>query len=227
MTTIRGLPPGRAGLAWLARRRTVATRGAYLLERKLRILLAEEQDYALLAERTRAEWDQSVRELEQLMLRSALLSGERGLRHATDGATADAEIEWRLTMGVRYPAAATCTLPRPGAVPLADNAALPLARPAAEHAVRSAVDHAVASRALTAIRTEIAATRRQLRALQQRWLPRLDAAHAGLLIQLDDQEHEEHVRMRWAADPARSGRAEPSAPADGSRRPARSRGDLP
>jgi V/A-type H+-transporting ATPase subunit D len=64
----------------------------------------------------------------------------------------------------------------------------------------------VASRAVAAIRTEIASTRRQLRALQQRWLPRLDAAHAGLLIQLDDQEHEEHVRLRWAADAARSGR---------------------
>jgi V/A-type H+-transporting ATPase subunit D len=206
MAAIRGLPPGRAGLAWLARRRLVATRGADLLERKLRILLAEEQDYALLAERTRAEWEQAVRELEALMLRSALLSGERGLRHATDGTTAEAEVEWRLTMGVRYPAAATCTLPRPLAVPLADNAALPLARPAAEQAARAAVDHAVASRALTAIRSEIASTRRQLRALEQRWLPRLDAAHAGLLIQLDEQEHEEHIRMRWAADPARSGR---------------------
>jgi V/A-type H+-transporting ATPase subunit D len=181
----------------------VATRGADLLERKLRILLAEEQDYALLAERTRSEWEQSVADLDRLMLQSALLSGERGLRHAADGATADAQVEWRLTMGVRYPAAATCTLPAPRSVPLSDNAALPLARPAAERAVRAAVDHAVARGALAAIRSEIASTRRQLRALEQRWLPRLDAAHGALLIQLDDQEHEEHVRLRWAADPGR------------------------
>ena len=203
---VRGQPPGRAGLPWLARRRAMATRGSDLLERKLRILLAEEQDYALRAERTEAEWSAAARDLEVWMLRSALISGERAVRLATDGATAQVEVDWRLTMGVRYPADATCTAPAAGGFQ-PDNSALHAASEAADRAVRSAVDHAVASSALAAIRTEITATRRQLRALEQRWLPRLDAAQSRLLIQLDDLEHDEHVRLRWAADAARTGRA--------------------
>ena len=90
---LRGLPPGRAGRMWLARRLAVAERGADLLEHKLRILVAEEQSFALLAERTQAEWEAAVRELDRWMLRAALLSGERGLRLASDGA--DAEVRHR------------------------------------------------------------------------------------------------------------------------------------
>lgn len=200
--TVRGLPPGRAGLPWLARRRTMATRGSDLLERKLRILLAEEQDYALRTERTEAEWLATVRALDLWMLRSALVSGERAVRLATDGANAQVEVDWRLTMGVRYPADASCHVPAPGGFQ-PDNTALHAAAAAADRAVRAAVDHAVATSALAAIRAEITATRRQLRALEQRWLPRLEAAQSRLLIQLDDLEHDEHVRLRWAAIPAR------------------------
>lgn len=205
-TTVRGQPPGRAGLPWLVRRQLVATRGSDLLERKLRILLAEEQDYALRAGRTRAEWEQAVADLEGWMLRSALLSGERGVRLATDGAQAVIEVDWRLTMGVRYPAAATCEVPAAPGGFLPDNTALLHAGAAAQRAVHAAVEHAVATTALAAITSEIASTRRQLRALQRRWLPRLEDARAHLLIQLDDLEHDEHVRLRWAADPTRAGR---------------------
>ena len=205
-STVRGQPPGRAGLPWLARRTSMATRGSDLLERKLRILLAEEQAYALRAERTLADWERAGRELDRWMLASALISGERGLRLATDGADAAMDIDWHMTMGVRYPAGATCDLPtEPGGF-APDNTALRHARAAAQVAVRAAVDHAVAAAALAAIRTEVAGTRRQLRALQRRWLPRLEGAHARLLIQLDDMEHDEHVRLRWAADSVRAGR---------------------
>jgi len=205
-STVRGQPPGRAGLPWLVRRQSVATRGSDLLERKLRILLAEEQDYALRAARTKDEWEQAVVELETWMLRSALLSGERGVRMATDGADAVIEIDWRLTMGVRYPAAATCEVPTTPGGFLPDNTALHHASTAAQVAVHAGVEHAVATTALAAITAEIASTRRQLRALQRRWLPRLDEARAHLLIQLDELEHDEHVRLRWAADPTRAGR---------------------
>ena len=205
-TMVRGQPPGRAGLPWLVRRQVVAERGSDLLERKLRILLAEEQDYALRVARTREEWERAVAALDAWMLRSALLSGERGVRLATDGADAVIEVDWRLTMGVRYPAAATAELPgSPGGF-LPDNTALHHAATAAQVAVRAGVEHAVASTAQAAITAEIASTRRQLRALQRRWLPRLEDARAHLLIQLDDLEHDEHVRLRWAADPTRAGR---------------------
>ena len=208
--TVRGQPPGRAGLMWLARRDAVATRGADLLERKLRILLAEEKDYALLEERTRAEWGRAVGELDVWMLRSALVSGQRAVRLAGDGASCQVEVTWQLTMGVRYPTSATCTIREPPASGFTpDNSALREAVPVAQRAIRAGVDHAVASAAHAAVVAEIAATRRQLRALRERWIPRLEMAHRSLLVTLDDQEHDEHVRLRWAADPTRSERVRP------------------
>lgn len=205
---LRGLPPGRAGITWLVRRRAVAERGADLLEHKLRILLAEEADYALQAERTREEWAKAVRDLEIWMLRSGLISGDRGTRLAGDGADCAVEVTWALTMGVRYPSSATCALPEAtsGAV-LRGNTALHHAGPAAQRAVRAGIDHAVATAAHDAIEVAIASTRRQLRALRDRWIPRLQSAHTGLIVALDDQEHDEHVRLQWAADPSRAGKA--------------------
>ncbi len=170
---LRGLPPGRAGRMWLARRLAVAERGADLLERKLRILVAEEQSFALLAERTQGEWEAAVRELDRWMLRAALLSGERGAaaglrRRRRRGAT----IEWRQTMGVRYPARSACRLPeRVPTEPAPANTALVHAAAAAERAVRAGADHAVAATALIAVRAEIGSTRRQLRAVRDRWIP--------------------------------------------------------
>ncbi len=198
---LRGLPPGRAGRVWLRRRLVVAARGADLLERKLRIIVGEEQSFALLAERTKVEWDDAVRNLEQWTLRASLLSGERGLRLAGDDSHAEVEVVWRLTMGVRYPAGGTCQLPARSlsrAVP--DNTALVHAAAAAERAVRAGVDHAVAVAALAAMQEEIASTRRQLRAVRDRWIPRLEAAHRAVTVALDDQEHDEGIRLRWAAE---------------------------
>ncbi|MGB8380338.1 MAG: V-type ATP synthase subunit D [Dermatophilaceae bacterium] len=201
---LRGLPPGRAGRVWLRRRLIVAARGADLLERKLRILVGEEQSFALLAERTKTEWDDAARELERWTLRGSLLSGERGLRMSGDSAMAEVEVAWRLTMGVRYPADGSCHLPRRAATrAVPDNTALVHAVVAAERAVRAGVDHAVAVAALAAMRAEIVSTRRQLRAVRDRWTPRLEAAHRAVTIALDDQEHDEGVRLRWAADPTR------------------------
>ena len=204
MTTakLRGLPPGRAGRMWLGRRLAVAERGADLLEQKLRILVAEEQSFALLAERTQGEWEASVRDLERWMLRAALLSGERGWRLACDGEHAQAEIEWRQTMGVRYPARSSCRMPlRDPSDPAPANTALVHAATAAERAVRAGVDQAVAVTALIAVRAEIVSTRRQLRAVRDRWTPRLESARRALTLALDDQEHDEGVRLRWAAGP--------------------------
>ena len=206
---LHGLPPGRAGRMWLSRRLTVATRGADLIEQKLRILMAEEQDFSLLVERTEAAWAAATRELDRWLLQSALLSGERGLRLATNGGHVDVDVEWRMTMGARYPAFADVTFPEPPRSSFTpDNTALRLAATAAEAAVRAGVDHAVTTAALVAVQAEISSTRRQMRALRDRWIPRLETARTQLMITLDDQEHDEQVRLRWAADTTRAG-AEP------------------
>ncbi len=201
---LRGLPPGRAGRMWLRRRLVVAVRGGDLLEQKLRILVSEEQSFALQAEQTQTEWVAAVRDLERWVLRATLLSGARGLRLADDRGAAEVEIGWRLTMGVRYPAEASFQLPqRDGGRPTPDNSALLEAVGAAERAVRAGVAHAVASAALAAVQEEISSTRRQLRAVRERWIPRLESARTALTVALDDQEHDEGVRLRWAADRAR------------------------
>lgn len=198
---VHGQPPGRAGRMWLDRRIAVATRGGSLLEQKLRILLDLQERYALLTERTQVEWVEAVRELDLWTTRAGLVSGQRGLRMACDGDPAQVDVAWHLTMGVRHPSDASVALPegRPtDAVP--DSAALLAAREAARRAVRAGVDQAVAGTALAAVRAEIVATRRQLRAVQTRWLPRLEEARRVLGMALDDQERDEALRLRWSAD---------------------------
>ena len=49
---VTGQPPGRAGRVWLDRRIAMASRGAGLLEQKLRILVGLEQRYSLMHDRT-------------------------------------------------------------------------------------------------------------------------------------------------------------------------------
>jgi V/A-type H+-transporting ATPase subunit D len=209
-TRLRGLPPGRAGRMWLARRLDVATRGGDLLEQKLRILLSEEQDFALRAAHARVAWESAVAELDRWTLRSALLSGERAVRLASDGDAASVDITWRLTMGVHYPAAAACTIPEPGGSAFTpDNSAVAQATAAAARVAVSGADCAVAETALASVRSEARATRRKLRALRERWIPRLAAAQTTLLLALDDEEHDEHVRLRWAATPTGDRRAMP------------------
>lgn len=205
---IRGLPPGRAGRMWLVRRLAVAERGGDLLEQKLRILLAEEQDFSLRAERAHAEWVQAVAELDRWTLRAAVLSGERGFRLAGDGATTRVDVTWRMTMGVRYPAAVDVEFHDESAASFSpDNSALVVVGPAAQRAVRCGAEYAVAATALESVRAEVVATRRTLRAIRERWVPRLERATAELLVALDDEEHAEHVRLRWASAAAEMGGA--------------------
>lgn len=200
MTTIHGLPPGRAGRVWLARRISVAGRGADLLETKLRILAAEEQRFALLVERTEREWVAAVADADRWMGRARLISGQRGLRFAAAVSPAQVSVRWDTAMGVRYPAGAATRLPDPppdAATP--DSTALVLARSAYREALQRAADHAAALAALRAVRTEVQATRRRLRALERRWVPRLEDARHALADALEEQEREEGMRMRWAA----------------------------
>jgi len=197
---IRGLPPGRAGRMWLVRRLDVAQRGGELLEHKLRILITEEHDFSLREERARRAWEDAVAEFDRWTLRAAVLSGERGFRLAGDGTDARVDIAWRTTMGVNYPATVECSMDDSGIPTFApDNSALVSVHKAAHAAVQAGAEYAVAATALRSVRAEVQATRRKLRAIRERWVPRLEAAKAALLVSLDDQEHEEHVRLRWAA----------------------------
>jgi V/A-type H+-transporting ATPase subunit D len=185
---------------WLAHRQDVARRGAALLETKLRILAAERDRAALQAERTAREWAVAAEDAERWLLRAALHSGRRGLRLAVDREPSQVHLTWATTMGVTYPDRTDVVAPEAepdAATP--DSAALVQARQATRRALEVAAGHAAATAAVEALDAEVRTTRRRLRALRERWLPRLDAAQTALGEALEQQEREEGVRLRWAA----------------------------
>ncbi|KAE8762208.1 V-type ATP synthase subunit D [Georgenia thermotolerans] len=203
MATVHA-PPGRAGRLWLQHRLGTARRGADLLDQKLRILRVERERLALHRERTAAAWAAALGEAEAWMLRAALLGGERAVRLATATAPATVHIGWEEPMGVRYPAEAACTVPEPPADgPPAGTAALVTARERYRRALEAAVEHAAAEAAVRVLEAEEAATRRRVRAIEDRWIPSLEAALAELELRLEEDERADGLRLRWAA--ARAG----------------------
>lgn len=193
-------PPGRAGRLWLQHRLATAQRGADLLDHKLRILRTERERLALQQERTAATWRAACREADSWVLRGVLLGGERAIRLSTDLPRAEVEVVWEAPMGVRYPAQATCTVPDPSAgSPLTDNPALVEARACLRRALQAAVRHAAVEAAVRVLEAEELATRRRVRAIEDRWIPRLHEALADVQLKLEEEEHADGVRLRWAA----------------------------
>jgi V/A-type H+-transporting ATPase subunit D len=193
------VPPGRAGRLWLRGRLQVAERGLDLLDRKLRILRREHERLALLTQRTGDRWEQACREAETWLLRAALLGGQRALRLSAASPAAEVTIAWRDTMGLRYPAEATCDLATEASPPLPGTAALAPATAAYRAALAAAVQHAAATAALEIVADEIAATSQRLRAIQDRWIPRLQATLAEVELALDESEQADAARLRRAA----------------------------
>ena len=191
------VPPGRAGRLWLTRRLAVARRGADLLDRKHRILLAETARLRDAAARTAAEWDRCCADAERWLLRASMLGGERAIRLAAAGSAADVTIRYAVTMGVRHPDGATCRIP---ASATWDGPALAAARQAHGRALEAAVRHAAAAGALRAVEAEALATRYRLRAVRNRWIPRLEQALADVTLALEEQELADSARLRLAAD---------------------------
>ena len=185
---------------WLQRRLAVAERGADLLDQKLRLLHAERQRLSLQASRSGEAWLAAAREADRWLVRGALLGGQRGIRLATQRAAADVDVTWAYLMGVRYPSGVHCSpAPEEPGAAAPDNAALVVARDAHRRAVEAAVAHAASEAAVRVLEAEEAATRRRLRAIEDRWMPRLQEALGQIQLGLEEQEHAEGVQLRWAA----------------------------
>ena len=147
-----------------------------------------------------AEWNSASSEADTWLLRSVLLSGERSVWLAATPAPAEVRILWEHSMGVRYPAEATCTVPEtPPDAPPPGNAALVTARDCYRRAVQAAVRQAALETAVRVLEVQETATRCRLRAIEDRWIPRLQQALAELQFKLDEDEHNDAVRLRWAA----------------------------
>ena len=193
------VPPGRAGRLWLRGRLQVAQRGLDLLDRKLRILRREHERLTLLAQRTGDGWERACRQAETWLLRAALLGGQRALRLSASSAPAEVTIAWRDTMGIRYPAEASYELGKEASPPLPGGAALDPAAAAHRAALAAAVQHAAATAALGTVAAEIAATSQRLRAIQDRWIPLLQATLPEVELALDESEQADAARLRRAA----------------------------
>jgi V/A-type H+-transporting ATPase subunit D len=189
------MPPGRAGRLWLRHRLTAAERAVDLLDRKLRILQAEQNRLRELSQRTGEQWAARCAEAELWGLRATMLGGRRVLAIASGDGDAEVAVEYGLIMGVRTPADIVLVCPQTSpAGP--EGTALAQARVACRTALNAACEHAAALSALRLIDAEAAVTRRRLQALSLRWIPRLRAALAEIEFVLEEQEREDGSRFR-------------------------------
>ena len=200
MTDVRGMPPGRAGKVWLSRRLAVASRAADLLDQKVQVLRQEAERFALLSERSEAEWTRTAQEAQLWSMRAALVGGQAALRAATDARPAGLSIAREVTMGVSHPADVVWDpSPDPPHVEALTYGPATVSAVAAHRvALEAAVRHAVDLAALRAVTEELAVTRRRLRAVTDRWIPRLEGALVRVRLGLEETERAEGVGLRWA-----------------------------
>ncbi|WP_329478702.1 V-type ATP synthase subunit D [Kribbella sp. NBC_01510] len=188
---------GRAGRLALTARLATARRAVELLDRKQRALAVECERLELAAARAAETFEQESRVATNWLRRSTALDGQRGLQASTPLAAADVTIGYDVTMGVRHPTSAEIRfVPRPEP---AGSSALAYTVEAHRTALLAAVRLAAAQRAVAQVAAELALTRQQQRALEQRWIPKLDRRLAEIVQRLDETEREENLRLRWAA----------------------------
>ncbi|MFF7795688.1 V-type ATP synthase subunit D [Streptomyces sp. NPDC007991] len=201
MTGARRTPPGRAGRLRLRHSLDVAERGADLLEQKLRILRSEHQRLLRTEQEAADAWRDLLAEAESWLLRALLLGGEQSLDAAAAGiGAAEVTVRWATSMGVRHPAAVALSVPaRPPTAAAPTNTALVHAEAAYGRAVRAAAEYAAAHAAAELVGTEVISTRHRARALRRHWIPRLREALERSDLALEQAEHEDSVRRRWAA----------------------------
>lgn len=203
------VPPGRAGQLWLVHRREVARRAVDLLDQKLRILRSERLRRSLVEERTRVAWATAVRDADAWQLRLAQLGGQRALRLGRSSEPADVEVRWDQVVGVRYPAYVVVHEPADAEGPggPGGSAVLTETRRRMAVAVAAAAQQAAALAALRTLEAQETATRRRLRSIRTRYLPRLEATLRDVEVALEEDERSDILRLRWAAG-RRSGRAD-------------------
>lgn len=189
---------GRAGRMRVERRLQTARHGAELLDRKQRIMATELERLQLRAGQIRLEWEDRGREAAVWLQRAAALDGRERIGAASPSEPAEVEVRWGGAMGVVFPEDALCE--PPPTVPAGGSSALSYAAAVHRSALTAAVRDAAAQRAVLLVSAELAATRTRQRAVEKKWVPRLEDELLAIRRQLDEQEREEGLRLRWAAE---------------------------
>jgi V/A-type H+-transporting ATPase subunit D len=198
--TLHRVPPGRAGLLWLRHRLDTAGRGLNLLRRKQAILVHEAHRLRLRAEATRREWRDHDREGRRWLVRAAALDGGRAVRFAVPSGRAGLNPRSKTVIGVGCPAEPAVDLPEPVDGPVVAGPATAAAVAAYRRALPAAARHAAVAAAYAAVEEEIVLTRQRVRALERRWIPQLEAALAGIRLQMSELEDADAVRLRKASE---------------------------
>ena len=198
MPVARTIPPGRAGRMWLRGRLGTAERGRDQLDRKLRILIPEHQRLQTRLQRRQEDWSAAYDEAQTWLLRAVLLGGEDAIRGATPTRLANIEVTWTSAMGLSYPDDAVLADPARDEEAGPSNAAIVPATEAFRAALLAGARAAAAQEAVARLESEIAVTRRRMRALDKRWLPWLRDALARLELTLEQTEQEDGMRLRRA-----------------------------
>ncbi|MFG3357078.1 V-type ATP synthase subunit D [Streptomyces griseofuscus] len=145
-------------------------------------------------------WRKRPAEAETWLVRGVLLGGESAPLRSAPADRARVGVRWAVLMGMRHPAAVDWTDPVRGAAePTPPNTALAHAETAYRAALRAAAELAVHGTAADLLAAESARPRQRVRALCRHWIPRLRDELAALELALEESEHEEAVRRRWAA----------------------------
>ncbi len=207
MPVARTIPPGRAGRMWLRGRLATAERGRDQLDRKLRILIPERQRLQARLQLRREAWSAAYDEAQTWVLRAVLLGGEDAIRGATPARLADVEVTWTSAMGLSYPEDAVLADPAREDEAMPSNAAIVPATMAFRAALVAGARAAAAQEAVARLESEIAVTRRRMRALDKRWLPWLRDALARLELTLEQTEQEDGMRLRRAVGGPSDGRS--------------------
>ncbi|WP_427007699.1 V-type ATP synthase subunit D [Pseudarthrobacter sp. H2] len=205
---------GRAARVRVERRLTTARHGARLLDRKQHILADELERLQLRAELARSEWEDLARDAALWLRRSAALDGSGHAEAAAPSEPAGVQLRWGSAMGVPYPEDPQCRLP--AAPQTGGSSALAYTAVVHREALEAGVRYAAVQRAELLLAAELAATRTRQRAVENRWIPRLENELLDIRRQLDAQELEESLRLRWAAD-RNSGNAGRPAQASGTK----------
>ncbi|MEU1661580.1 hypothetical protein ABZ527_36650 [Streptomyces griseofuscus] len=145
-------------------------------------------------------WRKRLAEAETWLVRGVILGGESAPLRSAPADRARVDVRWAVLMGMRHPAAVDWTDPVRGAAEQTPpSTALAHAETAYRAALRAAAELAVHGTAADLLAASPHGPGNGYAPCAATAIPRLRDELATLELALEESEHEEAVRRRWAA----------------------------